>query len=154
MTDLGGRPREHNREEIFKELIEWAKKDDSINLCKFCCTREPPLAPSMLIRWAKDDQFSQSYETAKAFLGARREELLNGEKLHVKAYDLNATTYDQFLKEEKKEMAQFQSELNQKENEKGSTTNNIYVHPDLASGSNIPAAPVSNPSDNISKLRH
>jgi hypothetical protein len=96
-----GRPREHNREQIAIDIVEWAKKDDSINLCKFCAYYETPIPPSKLTNWAKeDDNFRQAYETAKLFLGARREELLNAELLHVKAYDLNARTYDYFLKEE------------------------------------------------------
>lgn len=99
--DVGGRPREHDRDKIGLDLIEWAKLPTSINLNGFCCSREPPLNPRRLADWSKDcDNFRGAYETAKAFLGNRREELLNSELLHVKAYDLNARTYDYFLKEE------------------------------------------------------
>ena len=112
----GGRPREHDREQISLELIEWASKPDSINLCKFCCTREPPLSPSKITAWAKEcDKFRQAYETAKMFLGARREEWLNNNKMHVKAYDLNATTYDYFLKEEKQDQQKYESMLKAEE---------------------------------------
>lgn len=98
-----GRYRLHDREKIAEELIEWAKQPESTNLCKFCCTREPPMNPRKMSEWAdEDDFFKEAYETAKAFIGGRREELLSKGKLHVKAYDLNATTYDYFLKEEKK----------------------------------------------------
>jgi hypothetical protein len=108
----GGRPREHDREQIMIDLIEWARKPDSINLCKFCCTREPPLNPRKLSEWSKEcNKFRETYETAKAFLGARREEWLNQEHLHVKAYDLNATTYDIFLKEEKQDQQKYESLL-------------------------------------------
>ncbi len=107
-----GRPREHNRDQIAADLIEWAKKPDSINLCKFCCSREPPLNPRKLSDWAKEcDNFRGSYDTAKAFLGARREEWLNQEHLHVKAYDLNAANYDYFLKEEKQDQQKYESLL-------------------------------------------
>lgn len=96
-----GRPREHDRDQIARDLIEWAKLSTSINLNGFCCSREPPLNPRRLADWAKEcDNFRGAYEVAKAFLGNRREELLNSELLHVKAYDLNARTYDYFLKEE------------------------------------------------------
>jgi len=108
-----GRPREHDREAISQELIEWAKLPTSINLCGFCCSREPPLPPSMITKWAREcDEFRLAYETAKTFLGQRREEMLNAELLHVKAYDLNATTYDHFLKEEKQEAAKFTAQVN------------------------------------------
>lgn len=108
-----GRPREHNREKISKDLITWARKEDSINLCKFCALYDPIIPPKKLSEWAKeDDNFREAYESAKAFLGFRREEWLNAEVLHVKAYDLNAQTYDYFLKEEKQEQAKFESNLN------------------------------------------
>ncbi len=152
MANPVGRPREHDRDQVAKDLIEWAKKDDSINLNKFCAYYDPIIPPSKISEWAKEDsKFREAYQSAKSFLGYRREEMLNKDKLHVKAYDLNATTYDHFLKEEKKEMAIFQSELTQKENEKGSTVNNIYVNPDLASGSNIPTQALPNTPDKSSK---
>ncbi len=145
---VAGAPRTHDRDAIAKELIEWAKKPDSINLNKFCCTREPPLSPSVVIRWTKEcDKFRQSYETAKAFLGARREEWLNSETLHVKAYDLNAANYDLFLKEERKEQAAYESSLKKDEEGAKQSTYNIMVPNDLAIGSNIPASPVSNKSN-------
>ena len=54
--------------------------------------------------WAKEnDDFRESLECAKASLGARREEWLSTEMLHSKAYDMNARTYDYFLKEEDEE---------------------------------------------------
>lgn len=111
-----GRPREHDREKIGQELIEWAKQPNSINLNKFCCTRDPPLWPCQLSIWADECPiFRKSYETAKAFLGWRREEWLSAETLHVKAYDLNAATYDYFLKKEKRDQQVFEAKLNSEE---------------------------------------
>lgn len=108
----GGRPPFEGKDQLFKDLIEWAKKPDSINLCKFCCTREPPLAPSLLIKWSKEkEEFGEAYEAAKTFIGARREELLTANKLHVKAYDVNANTYDRFLKEERREEKEYEAQL-------------------------------------------
>lgn len=107
-----GRPREHNRDQIAKDLIEWAKLESSINFNKFCCTREPPIPASKLLLWAKEnDEFRTAYETAKAFLGCRREEWLSSERLHVKAYDLNATVYDLIAKDEKIENMKMVSDL-------------------------------------------
>lgn len=117
MTTKMGRPIERDRKKIAKELLEWAKLSDSINLCKFCCTRDPPLAPSKLCHYAKEDEnFRQTYETAKSYLGARREYLLTNNQLHVKAYDINSSTYDYFLKEERREDAKYNSDLKVKEN--------------------------------------
>lgn len=112
---VAGRPREHDREAVAERLIEWAKQSNSINLNKFCCTQEPPLPPSTLLRWKDEDtKFREAYDTAKAFLGFRREEMLNEETLHVKAYDLNATNYDLFLREEKRNQLEFEAGLKAK----------------------------------------
>lgn len=112
----GGRPREHDRDQIALDMIEWAKLPDSINLCGFCCSREPPIDPTKITWWAKEcPEFRKAYNITKGFLGDRREKMLNAEKLHVKAYDLNAKTYDEFLKEEVMNQARFESSLKQEE---------------------------------------
>lgn len=106
------RPREHDRDKIAQDLVEWAKQDGSINLNAFCCSREPPLAPSKITEFAREcDKFRLAYEEAKAYLGARREQMLTNGTLHVKAYDLNANTYDYFLKQERREQAKFEADL-------------------------------------------
>jgi hypothetical protein len=111
-----GRPRVHNREQIAIDLVAWADKPDSINLCKFCSTYVPKIPASKIMQWAREDEnFRSSYEIAKQALGYRREEWLNGDMLHVKAYDLNAKAYDPFLKEEHRQEAEFLSRLKQKE---------------------------------------
>ncbi len=139
------RPREHDRDQIASELIQWAKQEDSINLCGFCVTREHPIAPSKISLWAKeDDTFRQALEIARAYLGSRRERLLNSEMLHVKGYDLNATTYDPFLKDEKMFIAQYESNL-RKESETKPTQINIKVsHDGLGSGIGIQAETLPN----------
>jgi len=107
---VSGRLREHDREQIAKDLIMWAKKEDSVNLNGFCSSKL--IAPSKLSEWAKqDDFFREAYEIAKSFLGERRERLLTNDMLHVKAYDLNAAVYDRFLKEERMEMAKYETLL-------------------------------------------
>lgn len=111
-----GRPKEHDRKEIAAAMIEWAKKDDSTNLCGFCC--EVEINANSLLRWKdEDEEFRGTYELVKQFLGNRREKMLSDGKLHVKAYDLNAKTYDRFLKEEHKEESKYQSDLRKGEDE-------------------------------------
>lgn len=107
------RPREHDRLAIALKLIEWAKLPDSINLNKFCVSYcNPPIPPQSITLWAKEcEQFREAYMIAKGFLGARREEWLQADLLHVKAYDLNAAVYDHFLKEERLFMEKYKSEL-------------------------------------------
>lgn len=107
-----GRPRKHDRDQIALDMIDWARKPDSINLCKFCAYYEPIISPSKISIWAAEcDNFRKAYEAAKLFLGFRREEMLNKDQLHVKAYDLNATVYDYFMDEKREKTARFESSL-------------------------------------------
>ena len=117
MSKPMGRPREHDRDQIASDMIEWARLPDSINLCGFCCTREPPIAPSKITIWAKEcDNFRKAYETAKCFIADRREKMLNADRLHVKAYDMNAATYDHFMRDERRSTMEFESSLRANEN--------------------------------------
>ena len=111
-----GRPNEHDRDKLAQELIEWAKKDDSINLNAFCCSREPPIAPSKIALFRNEHaKFRQAYEIAKTYLAARRETYLGMKLLHQKAYDLNASVYDVFIKEEKMEQLAYEAKLKAQE---------------------------------------
>jgi len=115
---VSGRLRTYDRDQIAEDLIEWAKKPDSINLNAFCAYYKTPIPPKKISEWAKeDDFFRESVEIAKGYLGARREEWLNQELLHVKGYDLNAKTYDYFLKEESRDEKKFESELDANKSE-------------------------------------
>ena len=141
-----GRPREHNREQIAKDLIEWAKLDSSINFNKFAAYYEPIFPVSKLRFWAAEDpEFRTAYECAKNFLAFRREEWLNQNKLHVKAFDLNATVYDLQHKEEKNENSTFESNLRKNENDAKPTEVNVRVaHDGLGSGITVSTETVSN----------
>lgn len=114
--DLGGRPRVHDRQQIAKELIEWALLDTSTNLNGFCATRIPMISPCKITQWADEDnedgkQFRKAYECAKACIGMRRELMLSNGSLHSKAYDLNYKVYDHFAKKEWKESIKFESDI-------------------------------------------
>lgn len=112
----GGRPIVHDRERLAQELIEWAKLPNSINLNGFCCTRNPPLSPIKLSLFRDENkEFREAFQIAKAFLAERRERMLSEETLHVKAYDINATVYDQFLREEKRAQLEYESNLKKQE---------------------------------------
>lgn len=137
-----GRPREHDRDQMAEDLIEWAKLDDSINLNAFCAMKEIP--PSNITIWANQcNEFRKAYELAKTYLGVRRELKLTKNELHVKAYDLNAATYDYFLKQEKRDQALYDSELRKSEESSKQVSHTILVNNDLAAGSNIPAKAIS-----------
>ena len=143
-----GRPRTHDRDQIAKELIEWAQLPDSINLCGFCCSRQPPIAPQRITQWASEcDHFQEAYWQAKAFIGARREVLLSKDKLHVKAYDLNARTYDEFLKQEMKETEAYKAKLTAEAEGAKQSTYNIMASNDLTAGTYIPTPAISTQLD-------
>jgi hypothetical protein len=123
-----GRPREHDRDEIATQMLEWVKDEESVSLNQFCCTREPPLSPSMVLLWSKECiEFRRAYEKTKAYIGFRREQRLNSGKLHVKAFDLNATVYDLFTKEDRREQAKYESDL-KKEADKEVASINFKVN--------------------------
>jgi len=110
-----GRPRKHDREKIAKDMIEWAKQPDSVNLNKFCALHAG-IAPSKLWEFSQNDEnFRESFERAKSFLAFRREEMLTNNQLHVKAYDNNAAAYDFFIRQERREQAAFEAKLKQEE---------------------------------------
>jgi hypothetical protein len=109
-----GRPREYDLQKVANDLLAWAAKDDSINLNKFCALNG--INPNTMLRWKDEDpKFRGAYEEAKAFLGFRREELLSKGKLHVKAYDLNATVYDAFGREEKLAISKIEADNRKQE---------------------------------------
>jgi len=111
----GGRPIVHDRQRLAKELIEWAQLPTSINLNGFCCTRNPPVSPIKLSLFSSEnEQFREALQIAKAFLAERRERMLSEETLHSKAYDMNATVYDYFMKEERMAQAKYEADLKAK----------------------------------------
>lgn len=111
-----GRPLKYDLDKISIDLIEWAKLPDSINFNKFCAINY--INPRKLSEWSKkDEDFRETYEISKAYLAFRREEKLNDQTLNAQGYSLNATTYDFFLKEEKRDQAKFESDLKKQEAE-------------------------------------
>lgn len=109
---ITGRPREHDRDEIAAEMLEWAKNPTSINLNGFCCSRETPISPNKITLWASENEtFRLAYECTKSFIAHRREQMLNENRMHVKAYDMNATTYDHFMKRERQIAAEHAASL-------------------------------------------
>lgn len=116
----GGRPQEYDRVAVAEALIEWAKKSDSININKFCAYHDPIIPARTFLSWVESDpEFSRAYDKCKLFLAFRREENLNKGELHVKAYDLNATVYDQFHRKEKITMDDMESARKVKEAKAG-----------------------------------
>jgi hypothetical protein len=109
-----GRPREHNRDQIALDLLDWVQQDGSTNLCGFCA--DMMLDPCKISQWANEDaEFRKCVNIAKMHIARRREAMVNARLLYSKAYEMNAPVYDLFLKEEKQLQAQFESRLKQEE---------------------------------------
>ena len=108
-------PRSYDRDQMEKDLFDWAQKDSSLNLCGFCAKYN--MDPDTLLKWVKADQdgFGRTYRLVKSILGDRREGKLRTGELHTKAYDLNAATYDMFMKEEKMALLKYESDLSKEE---------------------------------------
>jgi len=104
MANLGGRPREWDRDKLAEMIIEWVQLDDSTNLNGF--TAYSGVIPTNISKYAKEhDGFRQAYEYAKGIIADRREKKLAKGEVHVKAYDLNARVYDFYTDEKHKEIA-------------------------------------------------
>ena len=114
-----GRPREWDRDQIAKDLIEWSQLDTSSNLLEFCVLKLLPAEKISL--WSREcPNFRQAVHLAKHSIGVKREKMLSRGLLHQKAYDLNAPVYDYFLREEKRDNLKYESDLRRKELEEES----------------------------------
>ena len=108
----GGRPRE-DKSQVAQQLLEWAKKQGSVHLCKFCVEYcDPPIAPHTLYKWGcEDEEFRKTYVLAKAYIAYKREEELNLGNLHPAAYNANKCVYDYFQEQHRKEVAEHEFKM-------------------------------------------
>jgi hypothetical protein len=97
-----GKPKQFDISEEAKDLIEWAKKPDSLVL-----RMHGPLrgyACATMNKWADENvEYCEAYQIAKGLIGARREQLLVLD-LNTTPYNRTADMYDDelFVFEEKK----------------------------------------------------
>ena len=104
----GGRP-PIDIEKVQLDMLAWSLLPTSTNLCGFSGQFEIP--PSVITRYARtNEEFSATYEIVKARLAQRREEGLVKGTVHQKAYDLNAKTYDGYLKAESRDDIDYDTE--------------------------------------------
>lgn len=105
---MGGKPRTYDRDDVEEKLLNWVKKEEAINMMGF--SAEHLIPPSVILKWvrADPDGFGQTYDTVRSIIGMRREQRLSEGTLHTKAYDLNSSHYDRYLKEDQKEDKSFE----------------------------------------------
>lgn len=136
-----GRPREYDRENIFKQLLEWVQLPNSLNLNAFCYGCEPKISPRKLLSFVdEDDNFRELYEIAKSCVAARREEANCDKLLSDAAYGRSARYFDYFEKQHWKKEKVFESHLRKEEDQNKPTQIIVKVANDgLGAGLNISA---------------
>lgn len=91
-----GRPRVYDPDEIANEMLEWVKKEDSINIAQFCADRG--YLPGLIWRLDKESEdFSYAYTITRMKLAERRERYLNNNLLNYGAWQRYQRGYDPFL---------------------------------------------------------
>jgi len=137
----GGRPREYDREDIFRQLLEWVKLPNSMNLNAFCYSCEPQISPRKLLLFvSQSEEFRELYEIAKSCLAARREEANCDKIISDNVYNKTSRYFDYFEKHGWKEEKQFESSLRKEEDQNKPTQIIVKVaHDGLGAGLNISA---------------
>ena len=97
-----GRPKVYDAAVIIKQLLNWANREDSINMVQFCADHGY-LSGLIWKLESENIDFSRAYELAKMKLAARREQLVNAEHLNYGAYQRYQSQYDPFLRKAEKQ---------------------------------------------------
>ena len=141
-----GRPAMYDLKKLAEHLDEWSKDYRNWDLCKW--VDEADVDPTSPSQWAKnDDDFRKAWNKAKNRIAARRTEMATIEELPMGIYNKYQHNYDvmhhEFEEETKDRDAARKKDI---EGSKQSTYQILVPH-DLAIGSNLSAAPLSNKSD-------
>jgi hypothetical protein len=110
-----GRPRKHDLKQLAIDLEEWAKKEDSTNLCGFAYEKFMP-AITLYEYAAADVEFRYVYNAVKNIIAIRREKLVSLGKLDRAAFGLSIRVYDHHVKADQQEHEKYLSDLKKDEN--------------------------------------
>lgn len=109
-----GRPREYDRDEEARALIEYANKDDSIILRKAFLSRG--YTQEKALTWCQDTpSFREAYEYASQLIGARREELAALGQFQFGVFSKYAYIYDKQLDKAECDRLAYESKLKSQE---------------------------------------
>lgn len=106
-----GRPRKYDLEQEGNDLLEWAKKDDSLIMKSFAVPKE--YTYEHMLAWVREghsEYFSQCYEKAIAIVADRREKMALAGTIPQKYFDRFATLYDKDLRRHERELKKEQIE--------------------------------------------
>lgn len=106
----GGRP-PLDREDIARQLLQWAQLPKSTNLNAFCAFCKPPISPAQLLVMSREEGFKLIYAIVKGIIAAKREELNARGEMTNTAFNIGCRLYDLFLDEKWKEEKKFEKEL-------------------------------------------
>lgn len=82
--------------EIARQMLEWSKLEDSINIVGFCADRG--YVPNLIWRMDKEnEEFAEAYMITKMRLAERRERLMNADLLNYGSWNRYQRYYDPFL---------------------------------------------------------
>ena len=108
------RPREYDREEAMKVMIEWAKIDGNDSLLQF--SSDTSILPSMIFTWCEQEpHFKKVYEEVKMILAAKRERRMDRGKMAQAVYNKTHHVYDIYAKQEDRERMKYESDLKKEE---------------------------------------
>lgn len=147
-----GRPPIYNLDDEAKAIEEWSKKDDATALCQFCDERD--ILPSYIYEWRdKSENFSVSLKKAQNRIAARMRQMLHDKKkpYNYGLFMAELGFHDRFYHDYQEELKD--KDAKRKKDIEGAkqSTYNIMVPNDLAIGSNVSTASVSNQPDKGAK---
>jgi hypothetical protein len=91
-----GAPKTYDDNLIMEQMLDWAKKEDSINICGFCV--KYGYTPQLIWRLEQSNaSFDIAYNLVKMQLSERRERLTNENKLNYGSYNRYQKMLDPFL---------------------------------------------------------
>ncbi len=96
------RPRIYDYEKEADDLLEWAKKPNSICLYGFCA-QKPYLAQDLTDFSSRSDKFALAIKKAKQLIAYNRLNQVNENKLKESVYHRSARLYDTLLKDQEDE---------------------------------------------------
>ena len=111
--------KKYDMEEESAAILEWAKKEDSINLNGYCIERQHP-AEYISVFCKRSKEFDFYCGLALCYLAVRREKLVSAGKLYQGTWMRNASVYDRLLRYHEREQKQYESDLRIGEKEKDS----------------------------------
>tara|TARA_R110000868_G_scaffold185920_2_gene428005 strand:+ start:251 stop:700 length:450 start_codon:yes stop_codon:yes gene_type:complete len=97
-------------EDLADKLLFWCRQDDSIMLTKFCADNE--IIASELSHFEENNnKFAKALKLAKLNIAARREQMVNEEKMNYGVYQRYQAMYDPLIHKHERAEKAYEAEL-------------------------------------------